>query len=44
MDGYKYICLDNLVGGGKCLIYSFGISNDWTFEDMMDSAGSIVSL
>ena len=23
----------------KCIIYSFGISNDWTFEDLMDSSG-----
>ena len=39
VDGDKYICLDNLLAGGSCLIYSFGISKDWTFEDMLDSAG-----
>ena len=39
VDGDKFICMDNLLVNDKCLIYSFGISNDWTFEDQMDSAG-----
>ena len=39
VDGDKFICMDNLLVKDKCLIYSFGISNDWTFEDLMDSAG-----
>ena len=28
----------------KCIIYSFGISNDWTFEDLMDSSGLYIYL
>ena len=40
VDGDKFICLDEIVKpGNACLIYSFGISNDWTFEDQMDSFG-----
>ena len=39
VDGDKFICMDNLLVNEKCLIYSFGIANDWTFEDQMDSAG-----
>ena len=40
VDGDKFICLDEIVKTGTaCLIYSFGISNDWTFEDQMDSFG-----
>ena len=42
VDGDKYICMDNLVQGAECIIYSFGISNDWSFEDMMDSAGYMI--
>ena len=33
------MCLDKLLQGGECLIYSFGLSYDWTFEEMLDSAG-----
>ena len=41
VDGDKFICLDRIVkSNSQCLIYSFGISNDWTFEDQMDRFGS----
>merc|ERR1719327_2612922 len=33
------MCLDKLLQGGECLIYSFGLSPDWTFEEMLDSTG-----
>ena len=42
VDGDKFICLDKIVkSNNQCLIYSFGISNDWTFEDQMDTFGSV---
>ena len=39
IDGDKFVCMDNLIKGKPCLIYSFGIANDWTFEDFMDYRG-----
>ena len=36
VDGDKFVCMDNMLLGKPCLIYSFGIANDWTFEDFMD--------
>ena len=45
-DGEKFICLDNLIHDIKkeeCLVYSFGIANDWTFEESMASLGCTVS-
>ena len=40
VDGDKFLCFDKiLTRDSPCLIYSFGISNDWTFEDLMDSFG-----
>ena len=44
-DGEKYICLDTLmqdVAYGACLVYSFGIANDWSFEESMGSLGCMV--
>ena len=41
-DGGKFACMDNLlkdIQNQECLIYSFGINQDWTFEDMMDRFG-----
>ena len=44
VDGDKFICLDKIVkSNSQCLIYSFGISNDWTFEDQMDKFGRRVN-
>jgi len=34
VDGDKFICFDHF-NPNNCLIYSFGISNDWSFEDSM---------
>lgn len=42
LDGHKFVCLDNLyqdVLNNKCLIYSFGINNEWSFEENMVSMG-----
>ena len=41
-DGHKYICMTELMGdveNGSCLIYSFGVDNDWSFEKVMDDFG-----
>ena len=43
VDGDKFICLDQImVAKEPCIIYSFGINNEWTFEDQMDSEGCSV--
>jgi len=34
VDGDKFICFDSF-NSDTCLVYSFGISNDWSFEDYM---------
>ena len=42
-EGSKAICLDqhflDSVKNGKCLVYSFGIADDWSFEDAMGKLG-----
>merc|ERR1712106_1135505 len=38
-DGDKFVCMDDIILGKPCLIYSFGIANDWTFEDFTDYRG-----
>ena len=41
-DGSKFVCMDDLlkdIMNGECLIYTFGIAKDWSFEDFMDSLG-----
>ena len=37
VDGDKFICMDRVISGSPCNIYSFGVDKDWTFEDYMDS-------
>ena len=44
-DGGKFVCFDDLniwTDEGNCLIYSFGISNDWSFEDQADLLGCTI--
>ena len=41
-EGDKLLCLDNLfhdIIDGNCLVYSFGIAEDWTFELSMADMG-----
>ena len=41
-DGEWYVCMDNIyqdVQRNKCLVYSFGISDDLTFEEEMAGIG-----
>ena len=45
IDGSKNKCMDELIqdiAKNECLIFSFGIANDWTFEDTMDTLGCTV--
>ena len=45
MDGEKYACLDpefTLLTTDSCLVYSFGISTDWTFDWDMEGFGCSV--
>jgi len=39
VDGDKFICMDNIAEKDSCIIYSFGINDDWTFEDLIDKIG-----
>ena len=39
VDGDKFICLDPLLNKDSCIVYSFGVAGDWTFEDQMDNIG-----
>ena len=40
-DGQKAVCLDPQVRPppGDCIIYSFGISNEWSFDEAMEAYG-----
>ena len=44
-DGERYLCMDNFfedIRKENCLIYSFGIADDYVFEKEMGSIGCIV--
>ncbi|XP_063584744.1 uncharacterized protein LOC134762297 [Penaeus indicus] len=40
-DGRKLMCLDERFGiqAGKCVVLSFGINNEWSFEDDVEKLG-----
>lgn len=40
-DGQKSVCLDQGLGPAinNCLVYSFGIDNEWSFDDDMAQLG-----
>ena len=41
-DGHKFLCFSELmqdIKSNACLIYSFGVSGDWSFEKAMDDLG-----
>lgn len=39
LDGNKWLCIDKKykVSPAKCLVYSFGIGGDWSFEKDVES-------
>ncbi len=41
IDGQKAVCMDPEIRPfpGRCLVYSFGINDEWSFEDSMDRYG-----
>ncbi|XP_046656729.1 uncharacterized protein LOC124349858 [Daphnia pulicaria] len=42
VDGQKAVCMDPLIRPerySECLVYSFGISNDWTFDEEIVKLG-----
>ena len=42
VDGDKFVCLDDMLEKDDCVVYSFGVAGDWTFEDQMDAIGCSV--
>ena len=38
-DGHKYVCEDDFIQGKECLVYSFGVSADASFEEAMAAIG-----
>ena len=44
-DGERYLCMDNFhndILNDKCLIYSFGIGDNYEFEESLGSVGCVV--
>ena len=42
VDGQKAVCMDPLIrpeANTECLVYSFGISNEWTFDEAAELMG-----
>ena len=39
-DGHKYVCEDDFTEGEECLVYTFGVSVDASFEEAMASKGT----
>ena len=35
--------MDSILEKNDCIIYSFGLAADWTFEDMMDMMGTFTT-
>jgi len=42
VDGDKFVCMDDFQSDDPCVVYSFGIANDWTFEDFITQFGCSV--
>ena len=40
-DGHKYVCNDDFGGDEECLVYTFGVNKDASFEEAMASIGPV---
>ncbi|KAG0726178.1 hypothetical protein GWK47_004419 [Chionoecetes opilio] len=40
-DGKKFVCMDERfhITPGNCIVFSFGVNNEWSFEDEFDKFG-----
>ena len=41
-DGHKFLCIDEVhkdIEQNECLVYSFGVSDDWSFEKLLGRVG-----
>ena len=45
-DGHKAICLDKGIAPqvNNCIVYSFGINHEWSFDEAMEKYGCHVGL
>ena len=46
IDGVKSLCLDEIfkhIITGSCLLYSFGLADDWSFEEVTSNLGCKVT-
>ena len=41
-DGHRFICEDDFAADEGCLVYSFGISKDFSFEEAMAVRGKLI--
>ena len=44
LDGQKILCMDKLykaIQNDSCLVYSFGLSDDWAFEVTLAQLGKL---
>ena len=39
-DGHKYVCEDDFSEEEDCLVYTFGVSDDASFEETLASIGN----
>jgi hypothetical protein len=42
-DGHKYVCEDDFEPGKSCLIYTFGVNWDMSFEEAMAYRGAVIN-
>ena len=44
-DGEKHVCIDLIkasIDKGECLVYSFGLGSDWSFENTLANMGCTI--
>ena len=40
-DNHKYVCEDDFEAGEPCLVYSFGVGSDASFEEAVADIGAV---